>query len=1274
MLWSAIRTMVAVAVFAMALPSASFGGRAPKANVQKRKEKTRTKWNAVRRGLLKHPTKWYREVAVELNRDKNFVTAHGKITSNSIRYLIAEHSTQRQVTKERDKQLAKELSKEWRKLGDDQTIGQLIEASRSRYTRLNEKGFRQLRQQHPKELGHWGSDRNTLLSRLERGKKKGQKTVRDLIHDTALRHPTLSDAKIAAKVSKLLPEKITGRWLKRNKLLPSNGEREMALDAHILKVFSSKSRLTGTFEERFSLLRANYPGITRKRLIESVVRSEKLQGAVARWTVGREQRASVDKLSRKQALEIDLPAPTLLRLLTPESKGVLTWIEKFHELQNSVGDGGGTINLAAIKTASAPLRLVANELYKSLGNKHIKVSELGKVLPAILVKVASPRQGERTSTQKGIYMSLALDAVSELSRLYQEEVLDSGRSESDFSKKHKVTQLWTSLRKIKGAFPARVTWPVSSNRLSHIAKIYQKTMDGEQGVKMFYAESKLTNATLLALQISHPQLFPRRSGTPDNKGFAPKMKQAGHYRQIATTVSKAHRSDRRAARGIGRFVKKVFETDILATRADSIEFFNDDPEAVAEYGEMTLVRYMSLRQRFPKDFPSAPTPAQQKRSLAKEVKQLLKENPELRGRPTEVFREMRRRHPRFGNVRLYKLGVDWGKGTRAVPRAPQKNNLPRGVGRSKPMRELYRLTYELLPPGSTGRDVARAFNRLLAERGLETYKTEHLPELGSHVESHFQTIAEILAEYATAAPKGQELSEIVAKIEADYPSLRGKKTYKIVNLAAALKRFTENPDGYPGLKGFVRKSKLRIRGRGRTAEVPRYLGGWDPHRAVINNPAKAKSLALASQYARIPFKLPLVDKVLERSKKHSLHGRINLLWIGHLLATSYPLALALREAGVSRGDFQIVGTPYGSNPAVVESLREMGFEIRVPTLDPAAYEKQVELALNEMVKRHRENQKTILVMDDGGLVARLLAKHPKRYRSISGNIKIVEQTTRGITEAETAGVAHPIVDVARSQSKKREAKYIGPAVARKVSQALSRYGKQVAKKNAVIMGGGGWVGRHVAEALRDAGAKVTVVETSSVRRAAMKRRGFDVVSDSGKRSALKKADIVIGASGKQSLSYADLQGLKDGVAIASASSKRLEFEMDTLSKHAKRKTVASSNPLVRLPSAEYQLGGKSILAIGDGWPVNFDGDVEDINPEEIQLTRAVMLLGLFQAASIHTSFHGTSRIHALDSESDTWLSEQHKKQMRRYRANSQPDPADYRRVITDVLESINLGE
>jgi hypothetical protein len=114
-----------------------------------------------------------------------------------------------------------------------------------------------------------------------------------------------------------------------------------------------------------------------------------------------------------------------------------------------------------------------------------------------------------------------------------------------------------------------------------------------------------------------------------------------------------------------------------------------------------------------------------------------------------------------------------------------------------------------------------------------------------------------------------------------------------------------------------------------------------------------------------------------------------------------------------------------------------------------------------------------------------------------------------------------------------------------------------------------------------------------------------------------------------------MRQLRSGVVVASASSKQLELDMEGLGRASSRRTLVRSNsPLVRLPTARYKLGQKEITVLGDGWPVNFDGDVEDIPPGLIQITRAAMFAGAIQAAGIKTNYVKNRRMISLDTKVD----------------------------------------
>lgn len=79
---------------------------------------------------------------------------------------------------------------------------------------------------------------------------------------------------------------------------------------------------------------------------------------------------------------------------------------------------------------------------------------------------------------------------------------------------------------------------------------------------------------------------------------------------------------------------------------------------------------------------------------------------------------------------------------------------------------------------------------------------------------------------------------------------------------------------------------------------------------------------------------------------------------------------------------------------------------------------------------------------------------------------------------------------------------------------------------------------------------------------------------------LRTSDIIVGVSGHRSVSGADLPMLKDGVVLASGSSKQVEFDVKALNVHGQ---VVVNDPPVR----QYEIHGKTVFLLNDGMPVNF---------------------------------------------------------------------------------------
>ncbi len=527
-------------------------------------------------------------------------------------------------------------------------------------------------------------------------------------------------------------------------------------------------------------------------------------------------------------------------------------------------------------------------------------------------------------------------------------------------------------------------------------------------------------------------------------------------------------------------------------------------------------------------------------------------------------------------------------------------------------------------------------NALLAERGLPRYdsgaqarsamgvlKARSKASFGLEAQT-FKVASEVVAEYAAAAPRGASEAEILARVQRDYPKLTSHL------LGRCKTAWRAKPASYPALAPF---RGAALAGLGAPPASPRYLGGWDARRALAG--ALGPELARGVQHAKIPLRLPLLDKLVgDLGGRTPLRSR-NLLMVSHLLGTTFPLVLALRAAGATTGNTTIVGTPYGTNQAVREAISAEGFDVRVPELSVSAYRAAVTRAIDDAVARHRRNHFPIVVMDDGGLVAEILHSNPK-YRDVIDAFKIVEQTTRGITAAEQRELRTAVVNVARSRSKQLEGSFIGRAVAGKLVQGLRRVGQEDLRGKRVALVGYGTIGVAIARELRRLGATVTVVDSSPEKLAAARRASFKVAaSEDGRAAALAGADVVVGATGVRSLGLEDLRRLKHGAVVASASSKQVEIDMEALRGAAASRTlVAASSPLVKLPNARYRLGRKEITLLGDGWPINFDGDVEDIPSHHIQLTRALMFAGALQAASIYGNRNETKGVIPFDAKTD----------------------------------------
>lgn len=539
------------------------------------------------------------------------------------------------------------------------------------------------------------------------------------------------------------------------------------------------------------------------------------------------------------------------------------------------------------------------------------------------------------------------------------------------------------------------------------------------------------------------------------------------------------------------------------------------------------------------------------------------------------------------------------------------------------------------PPGTRLDTLSERYEALLAAKGIPRGKRSRgfiqdlallKQKLGrpTPLDHQAAVAAEIIDEYARGAKKGTPPNKVYEAVIADYPVIeRMYLRYQAVWAKT--------------------KTKVDLTSRGEKAPV-RYRGGWDLRRVLENAPKEEKAeLARLSESLHIPVTLKELDLLLEDVGDAQPLRNFNFLWITHLLADVVPLGFALRKLGAGPDRSMVVSSPYGNNATVKGCLEDMGFQTRVPKLSVADYRKTVTDALDQMIAKAKKNDAPIAVMDDGGLVADILHSDPK-YAPFIPRIRIVEQTTGGVLLAEKHALKTLIVNVARSKSKAEEGEVIGDVVAAKIAQAVSRGSGSLQGKKAVLVGYG-IIGPSIAANLEALGMTVTVIDRNKARIAAAEEDFATVLDDpndpksqAARKKAIAGADLVIGATGRPSITLDDFRAMKDGARFASASSKRYEGDMESLEKAAtKIAEVPADSPLITLPTKAYTLAGKQITVIGDGWPANFDGGVQSCPPDLVQLTDVAMLGALLQA----TAGAGQVGLRDLDAESDERMLSRH---------------------------------
>lgn len=271
----------------------------------------------------------------------------------------------------------------------------------------------------------------------------------------------------------------------------------------------------------------------------------------------------------------------------------------------------------------------------------------------------------------------------------------------------------------------------------------------------------------------------------------------------------------------------------------------------------------------------------------------------------------------------------------------------------------------------------------------------------------------------------------------------------------------------------------------------------------------------------------------------------------------------------------VISIPYSEVDSVKKSIEKVA----------KVYTPKLEEIPNKILEICNENsKKKIILVEIGGYSSRIA-------HLLKNVVLAVEDTNQGHWNFEDNAdkLTFPVVSMAEAYLKNFENHLIGTSIVYSTQALLRKHFNQdyILGKRILVLSYGG-IGSSVCETLKALRANVGVYDIDPLKQAKAYVDGFRIVD---KIDALKKADIIIGCSGKQSIKLEELSLIKNGALLVSGSSKQIEFPYEEIKKHI----VANHTEEIE----EIKIKRKKFFIAYKGQPINFLhdsalGDVFDV--------------------------------------------------------------------------------
>ena len=189
----------------------------------------------------------------------------------------------------------------------------------------------------------------------------------------------------------------------------------------------------------------------------------------------------------------------------------------------------------------------------------------------------------------------------------------------------------------------------------------------------------------------------------------------------------------------------------------------------------------------------------------------------------------------------------------------------------------------------------------------------------------------------------------------------------------------------------------------------------------------------------------------------------------------------------------------------------------------------------------------------------------------------VEDTERGLRNYKRLEGKLPIFDVARSLCKRFEDAIVGDSVIHSIAHVLRTSDLPLVGMQAVVIGFGK-IGQSCARSLDGYRCQVRVHDMDAHKVLEAFNLGYQIEE---REKVFTHCQLIVGATGENSLRREDLPLLEDKTILASASSRQIEF-FDLIEAADEVNKIAENLSVYR-----YIKENKSLLVVNNGFPANF---------------------------------------------------------------------------------------